>query len=302
MKILVTGGAGFIGSAMVNYLLSKGHNVCALDLPEQFIRHPPLAGVTRSCGNIMDVSDLAEAINGHEYVIHFAGRLGVQKTEQFKLKTLHINILGTANILEACIKEKVKKILFASSSEVYGDQLTFPIAETNPVNPKSVYAVSKLAGECFIKSYQQRYGLNYSIIRFFNIYGEHQRDDFVVSRFVQAVKDHKPPIIYGDGKQVRAFCHVDDAIRGAYLALVSDGNGVYNIGNPNGKVSIEELALKIISLSGQDLKPTYIPLAESDRTKNREIYNRIPDISKARKLLGYSPSISLDEGLSRMLM
>lgn len=303
MSILVTGGAGFIGSAMVKHLLNEGFEVKAFDLPMQFIRNPLPDKAIVCEGSIMDINDLSCAIKDCDYIIHFAARLGVKKTEEHQLTTLYTNIQGTINVLEACIKDQVDKVLFASSSEVYGDQTKISISENNPLNPKSVYALSKLAGEYFIKAYYQRYEVDYTIIRFFNIYGNGQRNDFVIPRFVENIKQNKPPQIYGTGEQVRAFCHVDDAIKGSYLALLNKNanSEIFNIGNDTEPVSMEELAFRVINLAKKDFDPLYIPIEVSDRTSSREIYTRVPNISKAKKILGYKPSISLNEGILKML-
>lgn len=298
-KVLVTGGGGFIGSCMIKFLLEKGIEVRTLDLPEQLTNNPPPKGAEIYKGSILDQNDVANSIKSCDYVVHFAAMLGVRRVEMKRLDCLNINIQGTINILEACARDNIRKIVFASSSEVYGDQERMPISEKSCLSPKSVYAVTKLAAEEYLKAYKQRYDLNYSIVRFFNVYGPGQVAEFVMPRFVKSVMEGKPPIIYGKGDQIRAFCYFDDAVTGAVLALTNEraNSEIFNIGNDNEPISIRDLALKIISITKKNLKPVFIPMENSDRSKEREIYKRIPDISKAKRVLNYEPKVSLSEGI-----
>lgn len=302
-KVLVTGGGGFIGSAMIKKLLEKNFEVKAFDLGIQFEENPPPENTEVYKGSILDKNDLMRAMSGCDYVVHLAAALGVKRTETERLSTLNINIQGTVNVLEACVKDNIKKIVFSSSSEVYGEQTKIPIAETNPFNPKSIYAVTKLAGEEYLRAFNQRYGLNYSIVRFFNVYGPGQVAEFVMPKFVYMVKNDISPKIYGKGNQTRAFCFVEDATEGMYLALThkDSSSDVFNIGNDKEPISMKDLANKIIKISGKNIKPEYVPMEKSDRTEKREIINRAPDISKARKMLGYEPKVSIDEGIKRTL-
>lgn len=302
-KVLVTGGGGFIGHAMVKYLLQKEFEVRAFDLAFQLEKNPPPTGAEIYKGSIMDVNDLMIAIKDCDYVVHLAAALGVKRTEQERLSTLNINIQGTANVLEACVRDNVKKIIFSSSSEVYGDQKKLPISEKNPLQPKSIYAITKLAGEEYLKAYHQRYGIDYSIVRFFNIYGPRQVAEFVMPRFINSVLNNIPPTIYGEGKQSRAFCYVDNAIEGMFLALTNKkaNSKIYNIGDDREPITMIDLAYKIIEITNRDLEPNFIPINASDRTEEREINSRIPNILKAKNELGYCPSISLTEGISEVI-
>src|SRR5713101_2181442 len=183
-KVLVTGGAGFIGSEITKVCLTAGLDVRVFDL--QPARIPNASEVLT--GSILDPYEISLAVRGCDYVIHAAAALGVQRTEFNRLECLYINIQGTVNVLEAAVKEKVKKILFTSSSEVYGNgDGTTAIHEESSLNPKSNYAVTKLTGEEYLQAYHQDYGLDYSIVRFFSIYGVNQIDQFVIPRFVKAI-------------------------------------------------------------------------------------------------------------------
>ena len=297
-KVLVTGAGGFIGTKVVQELWDRGCEVYYFDVID-----PKIEGIKRlNLGTILDQYDLALAVKGCDYAIHLAALLGVYKTDNSRLETLHVNIDGTLNFIEACVKEGVKKIVFSSSSEVYGDQEKFPITEENPLNPKSVYAVSKIAGEEYLKAYAEMYPFQYNIVRLFNVYGEYQREEFVLPKFVQWVVNNEPPVIYGDGEQNRSFCYVADAARGIVDALLGETQGeVFNIGNDREPISIKDLAYKLIRLSGKSLQPEFIDYEESDRESSREIGKRIPSIEKAKRVLGYEPRYSLEYGLKQMI-
>ena len=215
MRILVTGGAGFLGSAVVRALAADGHAVRVLDIVEQAA---PQEG-ERYVGSILDPNALRRAMQGMEGIIHLAAMLGVRKTDERRLECLDVNIQGTVNVLEACVKNRAEFFVFASSSEVYGEAQQMPIRETTPLQPRSIYAVSKLAGEEYVRSYAKRYGLKFGIARLFNCYGEGQVAEFVAPRFVLACQRAAGPVLYGGGQQMRSFCHVDDTSRGIALIL-----------------------------------------------------------------------------------
>ncbi|MGD9079385.1 MAG: NAD-dependent epimerase/dehydratase family protein [Desulfobacterales bacterium] len=303
MKVLVTGGAGSIGLEVVRKLLDEGHEVTILDLAEQIERSviPEDAKVFK--GSILDSVAIHHALQGNDYVVHLAARLGVKRTEVERLSCLHININGMVNILDAAVKERVEKILFSSSSEVYGNQAKMPITEESALNPVSVYAVTKLAGEEYLKAYKRQYGLDYTILRFFNVYGPGQVGQFVMKKFIDAVKQDKSPQIYGSGDQIRCFCHVKDAANGIVKALFAPQTSeeVINIGNDMEQITMLALAEKVIALSGKDIKPKKISFSESDRQEKREVFDRIPSIEKAKRLLDYTPQISIDEGIKELL-
>ena len=298
MKVLVTGAAGFIGQALARHLKELNIETRGMDLVKC-----PVEAIERYTGSILDLNDVNHAVRGCDTVVHLAAMLGVRRSEIKKMETLNINIQGTINILEACVKERVKKIIFASSSEVYGRQQKMPICEAAPVNPISIYAVSKLAAEEYVKAYSHNYGFKYSIARFFNIYGPGQVAEFVIPRFIKALKEDKAPLIYGTGEQIRTFCYVDDAVEAASQLLLSNKSDseTFNIGDDQEPITMKELALKIIRLSGKKIEPHFISMAQADRTEERETRQRIPDIRKLRDLLGFKPKVKLDEGLARVM-
>src|SRR3989338_6107405 len=247
-KVLITGGAGFIGHTMAKYFASKCLEVKTFDLFQ-----PPKTVGEHIVGTIIFPDELYKAMKGCDYVVHLAAVLGVARTENQRLKCLNVNTLGTINVLDAAVKAGIKKIVLSSSSEVYGEPAKTPISEDDKTFPKSVYAVSKLAGEEYVKAYHQTHGLDFSIVRFFNVYGPGQVSEFVMPNFIKAALAGKPIPINGDGSQIRSFCYVDDAAHGVLLALESKkANGeVFNIGNDAAAVSLIDLAHKVLTLAGK---------------------------------------------------
>ena len=302
-RIFVTGGAGFIGTALLRRLLQE-RTMKHLEVRAFDIRPARVEECVSIQGSILDPPSLERAMRGCDMVVHLAAYLGVRLSDRDRLKCLDLNVVGTRNVLDACLANGVRKLVFTSSSEVYGENGPTPISETSPLKPKSVYAVSKLAGEEYVKAYATHHGLDYSILRPFNVYGPGQTEEFVIPRFVRAAIEGKPPLVYGNGQQVRAFCSVDDFVEGLTLALFSaDANGeVFNLGNDSGSISILELGHKIVALSskrGPD--PELVPYEKSDRTSERDVLWRVPRIQKAKQVLGFAPKVSLDDGIFRVL-
>jgi UDP-glucose 4-epimerase len=307
-RVLITGGGGFIGTHIAIDLAKKGFKIRLFDL--DFNNFDVLCQklghnfeVQKIKGNVLDTITLTTAVNGCDYVVHAAAMLGVKNTEEKKLDCLNVNILGTINVLEACVKEKIKRIVFTSSSEVYGEPVEFPIKETNSTSPVSLYGVSKLAGEEYMKAYQKKHGLDFSIVRFFNVYGPGQVAEFVMPRFIKKVLNNESPVFYGAGSQVRTFCFVEDAAQGVSRVLTEENgrNQIFNIGNDEESISMKDLAEKVIKISGKDLKPVFVDMEDSDREASREIHKRIPTIYQARQLLKYQPQFSLENGIKKVI-
>lgn len=312
-RIVVTGGAGFIGRESVLRLVKSGYDVVCFDLAEQIMRHRELLDevgkegkLTLISGSILDRNAVRNAVGGADVVLHLAAMLGVKKTEDNKLACIEININGTDNVLNAAVSHGVRKFVFASSSEVYGEPNHNPIKETDDTKGKTVYAVTKLAGEELTKGYHQRYpSMDYTIVRFFNTYGEGQVAQFVLSRFVQNVLAGKNPVVYGDGRQTRSYGHVEDIIRGVQTIIenpVSNGK-VYNLGNSTQVMTLSELAQRVIDLVGPDKGLKVDVLGDfngADRIPEREIHIRYCDTSLAKAELGYVATITVDEGIRRI--
>lgn len=308
-SVLVTGGAGCIGLEVCTELKRRGLKVRLFDLPEQVLRvkHTVAGDIEIFFGSVLDSSSLRDAMDGCDAVIHLAAMLGVRRTELNKLRCLEINVDGSKRVLECAIQHQLKKIVFSSSSEVYGEPSFNPVDENAPTQGKSVYAVSKLVGEELCKAYAQRYPeFSYTILRYFNTYGLYQTAQFVIPKFVANVLKDRPPIIYGDGKQKRSYCFASDVAWATVEALLrrETNEQVFNIGNGARSVDLWELARLVIWLVGKDgkMEPLHQPdFAFTDRAADREVAIRICDTGKAHEILGFSPRVSLEEGIRRLI-
>jgi UDP-glucose 4-epimerase len=308
-RVLVTGGAGFIGVEMVRQLHARGKEVVVFDLWPQLERArkflPP--GVETFHGSVLDRTALRDAIDGCDAVIHLAAVLGVAKTERFKLHTIEVNVNGTQNVVEIAATHGVKKLTFASSSEVYGEPSESPVKETTPTQGKTVYAVTKMMGEEVCKAFNQRYPhFRYTIVRYFNTYGPLQVAEFVLTRFIRAAMVGEAPLINGDGTQLRSYCYCEDSCRGtidATFAQAADGQ-VLNLGNSTQRFTLEEAARIVLRVTGREgqLEPVFDrQFARGDRLQTREIFTRICDTSKAAAMIGYEARISLEDGVRRIV-
>ena len=301
-KILITGGGGFVGNKTANILSQHGYNVVCFDIIPINKNNKKNLPYKEFWGSILNPYDIDKAIDGCETVIHLAALVGVKSTEQRRLECLHINIKGTSNVLDAAVKHKVKKVIFSSSSEVYGDQEQFPTSENADLKPKSNYGISKIAAEEYVRAYEKFYKLKFNICRFFNIYGSGQKNEFVIPKFAELIKKNEPIKVYGDGKQIRSYCHVNDAVHGIMNVLQSGkDNTVYNIGNDTEPTSVFDLATKMVEISKKKINIEKVPFEKSDRTSNREIYRRQPNIEKIKKDTNYAPKIKLDAGIKEVL-
>jgi len=288
-KILVTGGLGFIGSSLAERLLQSGkHKVIMVDnlltgdmrrLPK--VKSPNWSFIKADCNNFKDLSSIMISHN-FDYVFHYAAVVGVQRTLDNPVMVLN-DIQGIKNILELCKNTEVKRVFFASSSEVYGEPFEHPQNElTTPLNSRLPYAVVKNIGESYLRSFKKEYNLDYTIFRFFNTYGTKQSVDFVMSKFINAALKNEDITLFGDGLQTRTFCFVTDNVDACVNAFENDLiiNDTVNIGNDH-EVSIKELAEIIIEETNSKSKITYLdPLDEGDMKKRK------PDIAKMRTLLG----------------
>tara|TARA_B100000029_G_scaffold116389_1_gene109188 strand:+ start:23907 stop:24797 length:891 start_codon:yes stop_codon:yes gene_type:complete len=291
MKIAITGGSGFIGTSLVN-LLKNQHEILILDRTPSQIQDIDFF----EC-DLLESEKISGALEEIDIVIHLAAAVGVKLTEEDPLHTLNLNIQGTHNVLESCKKNNVKKIIFASSSEIYGEAQKVPIKETDPPMPITNYGVSKITGEEYVKAYSKTSSIKYSILRFFNAYGPGQSSSFVMSEFVSKAISNNTITIHGNGEQLRAFCHIDDIVNGINLCLTNGDNQIFNIGNNHEPITIYQLAKTIKEITDSESEITFLPFENTERKRTSEIMKRIPDITKAQEILGYSPRISLNEGI-----
>jgi UDP-glucuronate decarboxylase len=298
-RILVTGGAGFIASDVAAKLAAeKGNEVVVVDnlLTGESTKIPEGVRFIKCDANNFD--DISGVFYAHrfDYVFHYAAVVGVKRTTDNPVMVLR-DIDGIRNILDLSKNTGVKRVLFSSSSEVYGEPVEIPQNErTTPLNSKLPYAIVKNIGEAFLRSYQKEYGLDYTVFRFFNTYGPKQSKDFVVSKFIRAALANEDITLYGDGLQTRTFCYIDDNTD-ACLNAFRNGevmNDVVNIGS-DAELTIKELAQVIIELTGSKSRLVHLPpLEEGDMTR------RMPDITRMRQLLGRDP-MPLRQGLTRVL-
>jgi UDP-glucose 4-epimerase len=302
-NILVTGGAGFIGSALVEELISDPNNfVVVVDnlltgtrekIPTS--QHENIKFIQCDVNHEEEITSVFHTFH-FDYVFHYAALVGVKRTLENPVSVLQ-DIDGIRNVLNLSKNTGVKRVIYSSSSEVYGEPVEFPQnEETTPLNSRLPYAIVKNIGEAFLKSYKQEFGLDYTIFRFFNTYGPKQAKDFVISKFINAALKNEDITVYGDGSQTRTFCFIDNNIKACINAAFSEEckNKTINIGNDI-ETTILELANMVIELTGSESKIVHLqPLEEGDMTRRK------PDITIMTKLLN-DEIIPLNEGLKKLL-
>jgi len=292
--ILITGGAGFIGQHLVKEL-SKEFEIIVLDnLSSGKLENISKYDVNFVKGDICDEKVVEGIMKGRvDYVFHLAAQVSVEKSVENPAHDAKTNIFGTINLLKYASKYKVKKFVYFSSAAVYGKPRCLPIDESHPTKPLSPYGLSKLTGE----RYCELFNIPHVILRIFNVYGIGQQPENpysgVISKFMDNVKKNESLEIFGDGNQYRDFVHVKDVVRAAKIALSHEGT--FNIGCGE-KATINQLAEKILKLSKKDLKIVFRERREED------IQESVADIKMARKVLGWEPTIGLDEGLTDMVI
>lgn len=292
-KVVVTGGAGFIGSNLVDALVAKGFDVHVIDNLAEGKKENVNPKATLHTVSITDRTAIAPVINGAEFVFHLAALPRVQYSIDFPVESNEVNVIGTLNVLVAAKDAKVKKVVFSASAAAYGDQSTMPLHEDMKAEPKSPYGLHKYIGELYCKLSSEIYGLPTVCLRYFNVYGPRQSEEgayaLLIARFLKLRREGKPLSITGTGEQTRDFVHVRDIVRANILAAESEtvGKGeVINIGTGT-NVSVN----KIAELIGG--KTEYIPA-------RLEPKDALADNSKAKKLLHWEPQVTLEEGIAEV--
>jgi len=301
-KILITGGAGFIGTHLAERLCPD-HEVILFDnLRRDSLRSLPGLKTHRHVrfvkGDVLDRRRIASTLKGCDAVLHLAAVAGVSSYYREPCETLRVNLIGTFNLLEACAGSKVRKVVDFSTSEVYGaEALNVDEESDHRIGPLSdlrwTYATSKLASEQLTHRYGEKYGFKPFSVRPFNVYGPRQTGEGAISNFLRAAAKGEPLVVYGNGAPVRAWCYVSDCVD-AVMAILADNalpGGVFNVGNPQEAYTTLELANLVREVVGRRLRIVF------KKVKRSEVRVRVPNIDRARKLLGYRPKVGLRTGL-----
>lgn len=309
-KVLVIGGAGFIGSFVVSELLKS--NVDKVVIYDNFARGKesnlmysladPRCEIYPNGGDVRDTDTLNDAMKGCDAVVHLAA-MWLLHCKDFPRTAFHVNIEGTFNVLEACVQNNIKRLVYSSSASVYGDAAEVPMTENHPFNNKNFYGATKIAGEAMCRAYYDRYGLNYVGLRYMNVYGPHQDQTAaytgVIPIMLNKIDANEAPTINGDGTQAYDFIDVEDVARCNVLALEADAvDEFYNVGT-GVQTSIKELCDTILDLKQSDLKVTYNPYSEDDA--RRMVQNRIGCPKKASADLDFTYKYDLRTGLERLI-
>jgi len=309
-KVLVIGAAGFIGGFVVSELLKE--NVKEVIIYDNFTRGK-MENLAESLkddrcsiypygGDIREIDILDKAMEGVDYVFHLAA-MWLLHCKDFPRTAFDVNITGTFNVLEACVKHKVKKLIYSSSASVYGDAVQVPMTEEHPFNNKNFYGATKIAGEAMCTAYNDRYGLEIVGLRYMNVYGPGQDQHAVYSGVVPIVLNkiarNEAPMVNGDGSQAYDFIYVEDIARCNIAAAKSDVKlGYYNVGTEI-QTTIKELCDTMLKLTNSDLTVQYVPYSEDDA--RQLVQNRIGSKEKAAKELNFTYSYTLEEGLQALI-
>ena len=306
MRILLTGGAGFIGSHLAEGLLHDGHEIDCLDNFNDYydpaikrsnilvaLQHPSFTLIQ---GDILDLQELQHHFENRRYdiIVHLAARAGVRPSIQDPLLYEKVNVQGTMHLLELCKRYQVKKFVFASSSSVYGSNSKVPFSETDPVdNPISPYAATKKAGELICYTYHHLYDISVTCLRFFTVYGPRQRPDMAIHKFAKLIYEGKPVAVFGSGTSKRDYTYIDDIIQGLRASINKcQGYRIYNLGESN-TVELKHLMELIQSALGKKAIIEHLPDQPGD------VPITFADISLARKELNYNPQTAIEEGIER---
>ena len=297
-NVLITGGAGFIGSHLAERLAER-NDVTVLDDFSTGSRSnvSDARSIKIVDGDVTDEALVRRIAHGTDVVLHMAAMMGVKRTLEHPLDVLAVNIDGTRSVLDAAVAADVDRVLMASTSEIYGDATDPPYAESDEASPKTNYAVAKLADERFVQAYGTEYDLDYTIVRYFNVYGPRQDPSgygYVVPIFVKQALADETIEVHGDGSQTRDFTYIDDAIDCTLRSLSPRGrNEVFNVGTGH-ELSVRELAERVVSVVGSGT------VEEIDHPRPYEVDRRCANVSKVNRLLGYEPQYSIAQGIETL--
>jgi len=302
-RVLITGGAGFIGSHLAE-ILSERNEVTIYDIfgrdSFRFLSRDTQNRVHVTKGDILDKDLLRKAVSDKDIIFHLAGIAGITTVTKSPIKTMNVNLRGTQNLVEALAgNPTVERVLFSSTSEVYG-KYAFLGKEDGPATlgsvgePRWIYSASKIASEHVLQSYHMEMGLPTTILRLFNVYGPRQVGEGAIHNFVVAAVNGEPLTIYGDGLEVRAWCYIEDAVSGILLGATKEAaiGRVFNIGNPSTAVTISGLAQTIKRVTNSSSQIIHVPKDFAD------VEVRVPDITLARTVLGFEPTVDLERGIA----
>ncbi len=301
-SVLVTGGAGFIGSHLVEKLLKLENRVTSYDNLDKYYlgKEKNIHQLAKNKrfkafnADILDYETLLQSVKGADLVFHLAAQPGVRFSMEHPTKTTKVNVLGTLNLLKAAKEAGVKRVIFASTSSVYGEAKVMPIREEHPTEPISVYGASKLAAEKYCQVFNDQLGLPVVMLRYHTVYGPRQRPDMAFHKWTRCYFEHKPIVIYGDGKQTRDFTFVADIIQGTLRAAEVEeiGGEVFNLGGGS-RVTVNEVVQSL--LKELDSNDTAKVVYES--AKLGDVPDTHANIEKAKKILGFKPTTRIEDGL-----
>ncbi len=308
MKILITGAAGFIGSHLSETLLNEGHEIVGFDNFDPFYdREIKERNLEKSLsieafslieGDLNNSADMKTLFSGQKYdvVIHLAAKAGVRPSIKHPLDYTKVNILGTQNLLEMMKIEGIKRLVFASSSSVYGNSTVVPYNEDmNVNNPISPYAATKVAGEVLCSAYWQLFGISATCLRFFTVYGPRQRPEMAIAKFIRKAYNGESISVFGDGTSSRDFTYIDDIIQGVVSAVHTDlGYEIINLGE-SATIDLNSLITLIEKLTDKEVKKDHFEMQPGD------VFTTYADISKAKDLLNYKPTTNMEEGISKYI-
>jgi nucleoside-diphosphate-sugar epimerase len=314
IKILITGCAGFIGSNLTEFFLKKGASIRGVDNLSTGFKENIDSALSEASkenknidfefvnGDIRKYDDCLKSTKNIDIVLHQAALGSVQRSIEKPLDANSSNVEGTLNLLEASLKNKVKKFIYASSSSVYGDSAKLPKDESMPPNPKSIYAVTKLTAEYYCRLFYSLYGLRTISLRYFNVFGKRQNPDSIYSAvipiFIKKITSNKSPVIYGDGNQTRDFTYIDNVIYANYLCVLSDNENIY--GNFYNVACGQNISLnEIINLFSKYFKKEIKPIYAEERMG--DVKHSLASIKKIRKYLYYKPIVHFNRGLEKLV-